>query len=101
MKKAIETTGTQITHQAPAQFGAPVFIQAKQLFAVDANAALGGRSNLAISPSRVDLPEPEAPTMATASRARSLKWASSTMVSVPSVVVTRLVKRVTSIMEAW
>src|SRR6185436_13416730 len=57
-----------------------------------------GTSRPAISPSSVDLPEPEAPTMAADSRACRVKPTSWRMVSVPVESVTRLVRCSTAMM---
>ena len=50
-----------------AQRGAPVLVEREEIVAVELHAARVGVSRPASSPSSVDLPEPEAPTTATAS----------------------------------
>ena len=60
---------------------------------------LVGTSRPATIDSRVLLPEPEAPTMATDSRSRNEKWMSSRMVSTPVESLTCLVTCSTSIRD--
>jgi acyl-CoA thioesterase-1 len=71
--------------------------RARKVLAAQMHLPDAGRSRPAISPSSVDLPEPEAPTMATASPAVTANEISCRIVSVPSPLGTTLPSVATSI----
>jgi hypothetical protein len=60
-------------HVAPAQRGALVLVELEQVLAVSRTVPVLGRSSPASRPSSVDLPDPDAPTMASVSPRRDGK----------------------------
>jgi hypothetical protein len=92
-RQQLEGLEDEAQHGA-AQGGACILVQAEQIAARPVSTRPRvGTSRPASSPSSVDLPEPEAPTMATASPAMTLKEISCRITSRPSPLGTSLPRR--------